>query len=267
MRRGRQRAHSWSPLAQAGLRYDVDDWGDQLVILTNAGGAEDFKIVTAPASAPGPGNWRDLVPYREGRQIVETVALSGHLVRLEREDGPRAVGHASQGRRQRAHHRHLARRPIRSISVTITSSTPAPCVSTIPRPQPRSRPSSTMSRAANGWCANRRRFRAATIRQPMWCDGSRLRRPTTRKCRSRSCTERICGSTARRRSFSKDTALIRLPSRRLSIRTYSRWSTADSFTPSPIFVVGWSGASAGAMPDGSGTRPTRSTISSRSPSI
>lgn len=69
------------------VRYAVDDWGDQLVIRTNADGADDFKIVTAPAAAPGRENWRDLVPYREGRQIVSAAAFAGHLVRLERENG------------------------------------------------------------------------------------------------------------------------------------------------------------------------------------
>ena len=72
---------------QPGMRYMVDDWGDRLVILTNADGADDFKIVTAPASAPARKNWRDLVPYQQGRRILEVVALAGHLVRSELEDG------------------------------------------------------------------------------------------------------------------------------------------------------------------------------------
>ena len=70
-----------------GLRYYVDDWGDRLVIRTNADGAPDFKIATAPASAPGRKNWRELLPHKGGRRILEIVALAGHLVRLEREDG------------------------------------------------------------------------------------------------------------------------------------------------------------------------------------
>lgn len=77
---------------QPGLQYDVDDWSDQLVIRTNADGAEDFKIVTAPTDAPGRENWRDLVPYRPGRYIISTMPFSGHLVRVEREDAlPRIV--------------------------------------------------------------------------------------------------------------------------------------------------------------------------------
>jgi oligopeptidase B len=70
-----------------GLRYYVDDWGDRLVIRTNADGAADFKIATAPASAPGRKNWRELLPHKEGRRILEIVALADHLVRLERENG------------------------------------------------------------------------------------------------------------------------------------------------------------------------------------
>lgn len=69
------------------VRYHLEDWGDQFVIRTNAGGAEDFKIVTAPVAAPGRESWRDLVPHKQARRIIETVALAGHLVRLEREDG------------------------------------------------------------------------------------------------------------------------------------------------------------------------------------
>jgi oligopeptidase B len=69
------------------IRYDVDDWGDRLVIRTNADGAVDFKIMTAQDAAPGRENWRDLVPHRQGRRIIQAVALAGHLVTLEREDG------------------------------------------------------------------------------------------------------------------------------------------------------------------------------------
>ena len=55
---------------EAEIQYVVSDWGDRLLILTNADGAEDFKIVTVLASAPCRENWRDLIPYKEGRQIL-----------------------------------------------------------------------------------------------------------------------------------------------------------------------------------------------------
>jgi oligopeptidase B len=77
---------------QAGRRYEIEHHGEDLLILTNAGGAEDFKIVTAPVADPSPGNWRDLVPHKPGRLILDHVCLRGRLIRLEREDGlPRIV--------------------------------------------------------------------------------------------------------------------------------------------------------------------------------
>jgi oligopeptidase B len=72
--------------------YDVDEREGQLYIRTNADGAEDFKIVTAPVEAPGAENWRDLVPHQEGVLILDVILLRNHLLRLERQDGlPRIV--------------------------------------------------------------------------------------------------------------------------------------------------------------------------------
>ncbi|PTM38922.1 S9 family peptidase [Bosea sp. 124] len=75
-----------------GRQYDVEHHGDDLLILTNADGAEDFKIVTVPAADPSPAGWRDLIPHKPGRLILSHVCLKGRLIRLEREDGlPRIV--------------------------------------------------------------------------------------------------------------------------------------------------------------------------------
>ncbi|AMJ63369.1 peptidase S9 [Bosea sp. PAMC 26642] len=77
---------------QPGRRYDVEHHGEDFLILTNAGGAEDFKIVRAPVGDPGPEQWHDLVPHKPGRLILSHVCLQGRLIRLEREDGlPRIV--------------------------------------------------------------------------------------------------------------------------------------------------------------------------------
>jgi oligopeptidase B len=77
---------------QPGRRYDVEHHGDDFLILTNADGAEDFKIVRAPVEAPGPEHWCDLVSHKPGRLILSHVCLAGRLIRLEREDGlPRIV--------------------------------------------------------------------------------------------------------------------------------------------------------------------------------
>ncbi|NBC20638.1 MAG: prolyl oligopeptidase family serine peptidase [Alphaproteobacteria bacterium] len=77
---------------EPGVEYAVEHWGDDFVINTNADGAVDFKLVTAPVSAPGRDNWRDLVAHSPGTLILGMEALKDHLIRLERKDGlPRVV--------------------------------------------------------------------------------------------------------------------------------------------------------------------------------
>ncbi len=72
--------------------YQAEHHEGRLIILTNASGAEDYKLVEAPIDAPGRENWRDLVPYKPGRLILDYACFKDYLVRLEREDGlPRIV--------------------------------------------------------------------------------------------------------------------------------------------------------------------------------
>ena len=73
-------------------QYDLEEGGDVFFILTNADGAKDFKIVTAPVSDPDPANWKELVSHEQGRLILSILAFKNFLVRLERKDGlPRIV--------------------------------------------------------------------------------------------------------------------------------------------------------------------------------
>ena len=79
---------------ETGLQYDLEEGGDIFFILTNADGAKDFKIVTAPVADPSRANWRDLVPHEPGRLILSMLSFQNFLVRLERKDGlPRIVIH------------------------------------------------------------------------------------------------------------------------------------------------------------------------------
>ncbi|MGU3536732.1 S9 family peptidase [Methylobacterium sp. A54F] len=74
------------------LIYSVESWGEHLFILTNADGAEDFKIVTARRAAPGRAHWQDVVPHRPGVMIRHQHVLGNHLVRLEIENArPRII--------------------------------------------------------------------------------------------------------------------------------------------------------------------------------
>jgi oligopeptidase B len=75
-----------------GHEYQVEHHGERLIITTNSGGAEDFRICETPVDALGEDNWREIVPHKPGRLIIETVALRDHMARFEREDSlPRVV--------------------------------------------------------------------------------------------------------------------------------------------------------------------------------
>jgi oligopeptidase B len=72
--------------------YDAEERGGLLYMLTNADGAEDYKIVTAPAETPDAEHWTDLVPHTPGVLILDILLFANHLVRLERYEGlPRIV--------------------------------------------------------------------------------------------------------------------------------------------------------------------------------
>jgi oligopeptidase B len=77
---------------ETGVQYDLEAGGEIFFILTNSGGAKDFRIMTAPATDPREENWTELVPHEPGRLILSILAFRDWLVRLERKDGlPRIV--------------------------------------------------------------------------------------------------------------------------------------------------------------------------------
>ncbi len=79
---------------EPGVQYSLTEAGDRFYILTNAGGAKDFKVCEVGADAPAQENWVDIVAHREGCLILSVSAYQNHMVRLEREDGlPRIVIH------------------------------------------------------------------------------------------------------------------------------------------------------------------------------
>ena len=77
---------------RSGHQYGVEHHGDRLIITTNSGDAEDFRIVEAPLSDPSEKNWREIVAHKSGRLIIETAVFANHMARLEREDSlPRII--------------------------------------------------------------------------------------------------------------------------------------------------------------------------------
>ena len=47
-----------------GIEYAVEHQDGRFLVVTNAEGATNFKLVEAPVDDPGPERWRDLVPHR-----------------------------------------------------------------------------------------------------------------------------------------------------------------------------------------------------------
>ena len=77
---------------EEGVQYDLEEGGDIFFVLTNSGGAKDFRIMTAPVADPREENWIELVPHEPGRLILSIIGFRDFLVRLERKDGlPRIV--------------------------------------------------------------------------------------------------------------------------------------------------------------------------------
>jgi len=68
-----------------GVEYQVDDWGDRLVMVTNADGADDFCVLTAWAHHDwtDPAAWSEIVAHRAGRRIIGVEPFQNHLVIYE----------------------------------------------------------------------------------------------------------------------------------------------------------------------------------------
>jgi oligopeptidase B len=69
------------------VEYDLDHDGERFIIRTNADGAEDYKLVTAPEDTVSRETWRDLVPHQSGRLLLGFQLTHQHLTRLERVNG------------------------------------------------------------------------------------------------------------------------------------------------------------------------------------
>jgi oligopeptidase B len=66
--------------------YDVDHRGGLFYIRTNSTG-RNFRLVTAPVSAPGRANWKEIVPHRADVMLEGIDLFKDHLVLEERANG------------------------------------------------------------------------------------------------------------------------------------------------------------------------------------
>jgi len=83
---------------ETNTEYHISDQDDRFLIRTNAGAAEDFKVMSAPLDALdsldslGPDNWTEEVGHEAGRLILSVMTFKDYWVRLERVNAlPRVV--------------------------------------------------------------------------------------------------------------------------------------------------------------------------------
>ncbi|MDN5780625.1 MAG: S9 family peptidase [Luteimonas sp.] len=69
------------------VEYDADHLGDRWVIRTNADGATNFKLVTAPDGSTSRKDWQDLVPHRDDVFIEDFDLFDGFTAIAERSGG------------------------------------------------------------------------------------------------------------------------------------------------------------------------------------
>ncbi|MEO8778968.1 MAG: S9 family peptidase [Rhodanobacter sp.] len=67
-----------------GLVYSVEDWNGRFVILTNADGATNFKLMWADESDPARRTWSDWIPYNPEAFITGMTPFRDYFVREER---------------------------------------------------------------------------------------------------------------------------------------------------------------------------------------
>ncbi len=69
---------------EAGHEYYVEHHGDKFYIRTNAGGARNFRLVSAPASDPRKENWKEVIPHRPGVMLDSVDFFKDFYVVTER---------------------------------------------------------------------------------------------------------------------------------------------------------------------------------------
>ncbi|MFW5815303.1 MAG: S9 family peptidase [Wenzhouxiangella sp.] len=77
---------------ETGVEYELTETGAGMFILTNQGGAIDFKIMRAPVADPRRRNWAEFIAHRPGVYVTGLMGFAHWLVRSERENAlPRII--------------------------------------------------------------------------------------------------------------------------------------------------------------------------------
>ena len=70
-----------------GLEYTVEHQGDRFLIVTNADGAVNFKLVAAPVDDPSRASWTEVVPHREDARLHAVEVFRDWVVLAEHAGG------------------------------------------------------------------------------------------------------------------------------------------------------------------------------------
>ena len=70
-----------------GVEYDVDHQGGRFLIVTNHGGADNFKLVEATVDAPGAEHWTEVLPYDPDVRLLGIDVARNHVALQERTNG------------------------------------------------------------------------------------------------------------------------------------------------------------------------------------
>ena len=71
--------------------YVAPDGSDRFFVLSNAGGAVNFSLFSAPASTPGREHWTEVLPEQTDARIESVHAFARHAVVAERADAARRL--------------------------------------------------------------------------------------------------------------------------------------------------------------------------------
>lgn len=67
--------------------YRLDHFGEHFYVVTNDGGARNFKLVRTPVGATSRADWEEILPHREDVLLQGIEIFRGHMVATERRDG------------------------------------------------------------------------------------------------------------------------------------------------------------------------------------
>lgn len=76
---------------EQGVEYHLEHHGERFLIVTNADGAENFKLMEAPVADAGRHNWVEVVPHRDQVKLDGIDVFAAHLALFERADGLRRI--------------------------------------------------------------------------------------------------------------------------------------------------------------------------------